>query len=104
MTLYYSAALNEAFSKALNEAFSKALSKALNEALSKALKRGIERGARENAVKNILTVLNTRFPESDIPQADTALQEIISRERLDQILNTALIADTFNDFLKALHL
>ena len=72
--------------------------------LQRGIEQGIEQGARETAIKNILTVLNTRFPESDIRQAATALETIFGIERLDQLLNTALVAATFSDFLRALHL
>ena len=55
----------------------------LQRGVERGIEQGIERGARETAVKNIITVLNTRFPGSDIPQATTPLQATLSRERLD---------------------
>ena len=71
--------------------------------LQRGITQGIVRGARETTIKNILTVLDTRFAESDTRPAATALEAIRDRERLDQLLNTALVAATFNDFLQALH-
>ena len=38
--------------------------------IQQGIEQGIERGARETAVKNIITVLNTRFPGSDIPPSN----------------------------------
>ncbi len=71
--------------------------------LQRGITQGIARGARETTIKNILTVLDTRFSESDTRPAATALEAIVDKERLDQILNTALVAATFSDFLQALH-
>ena len=75
----------------------------LQRGITRGIEQGIARGARETTIKNILTVLNTRFSESDTRPAATALEAILDRERLDQLLNTALVAATFNDFLQALH-
>lgn len=75
----------------------------LQRGITQGIEQGIARGARETTIKNILTVLDARFPESDTRPAATALEAILDREQLDQLLNTALVAATFNDFLKALH-
>lgn len=64
--------------------------------------QGIEQGARETTVKNILTVLKRRFPESDIRALTQTLEQIGNIEYLEQLLDTALLASTFNDFLGAL--
>ena len=66
------------------------------------LEQGIAQGTRETTVKNILTVLTRRFPESNIRTPTQALAAIRSLERLEQLLDTALLAPTFNDFLQAL--
>ena len=60
--------------------------------LQRGITQGIVRGARETTIKNILTVLDTRFAESDTRPAATALEAIRDRERLDQLLNTALVS------------
>ena len=75
----------------------------LQRGITRGIEQGIARGARETTIKNTLTVLDTKFAESDTRPAATALEAILDRERLDQLLNTALVAATFNDFLKALH-
>lgn len=72
--------------------------------LQRGIEQGIEQGARETGIKNILTVLRTRFPESDIHPVAVDLQTIPDITRLDQLLNTALLASNFNDFLQALDL
>ena len=79
------------------------LQRGITRGIEQGIEQGIARGARETTIKNILTVLDTRFPESDTRSAATALAAILDRERLDQLLNTALVAATFNDFWQALH-
>ena len=64
--------------------------------------QGIEQGARETTVKNIRTVLKRRFPQSDIRSIAQTLEGIGSIEYLEQLLDTALLAPAFNDFLGAL--
>ena len=74
----------------------------LEQGIAQGLEQGIAQGARETTVKNILTVLTRRFPESNIRTPTQALAAILSLERLEQLLDTALLAPTFNDFLQAL--
>ena len=78
------------------------LQRGITRGIEQGIEQGIARGARETTIKNILTVLDTRFSESDTRSAATALEAILDKERLDQLLNTALVAATFNDFLQAL--
>ena len=74
----------------------------LRRGIEQGIEQGIELGACKNAVKNILIVLKTRFPESDTRSVSKSLEAILDIERLDHLLNTALLAATFNDFSQAL--
>lgn len=78
------------------------IAQGIEQGIAQGIEQGIAQGARETTVKNILTVLTRRFPESNIRTATQALAAIGSLERLEQLLDTALLAPTFNDFLKAL--
>ena len=89
--------------RGIEQGIERGIEQGIERGIEQGIERGIEQGARETAIKNILTVLNTRFPESDIRQAATALETILGIERLDQLLNTALVGATFSDFLQALH-
>ena len=80
------------------------LKRGIEQGIEQGIERGIERGARETGIKNILAVLRTRFPESDTHPVAVNLETIRDITRLDQLLNTALLASTFNDFLQALDL
>lgn len=70
--------------------------------MAQGMAQGIAQGARETTVKNILTVLTTRFSEGEARTATQTLEAILDTERLEQLLNAALLAPTFNDFLRAL--
>ena len=80
------------------------IERGIEQGIERGIEQGIARGAREMGVKNILAVLRTRFPESDTRTVAVALERIREINRLDQLLNTALLADTFNDFSQALDL
>ena len=64
------------------------------------LEQGIERGARANAIKNILAVLQTRFPERDTQSVEQTLETVLDHDRLTELLLTALQIQTFEDFLE----
>ena len=80
------------------------IERGIEQGIERGIEQGIARGAREMGVKNILAVLRTRFPESDTRTVAVVLERIREINRLDQLLNTALLADTFNDFSQALDL
>ena len=70
--------------------------------LQRGIERGIAQGARDIAIKNIISVLTVRFQDTDIQTATDALEAIDDIERLTQLHNTALSTPTFNAFLQAL--
>jgi hypothetical protein len=44
-----------------------------------------EQGARETSIKNILTVLTERFPQSDVQPVLQALESIVDIDRLAEL-------------------
>ncbi len=64
------------------------------------LEQGIERGARANAIQNILAVLQTRFPERDTQSVERTLETVLDHDRLTELHLTALQIPTFEDFLE----
>lgn len=66
------------------------------------LQEGIERGARENAIENIVAVLNARFPHNDINTVKAALETINNLEHLKQLNLRASLTPGFEDFRRAL--
>ena len=59
------------------------------------LERGIEQDERENAIKNILTVLAVRFSERDAEIAKHRLESILDLDRLTQLHRTAVNTPSF---------
>ena len=66
------------------------------------LQEGIERGARENAIENMVAVLNERFPHSDVNTVKAALETINNLEHLKQLNLRASLTPSFEDFMRAL--
>ena len=88
----------------LQRGIEQGIERGIEQGIERGIERGIEQGARETGIKNILAVLKTRFPESDTRPVAVNLEAICDITRLDQLLNAALLASTFNDFLQALDL
>ena len=61
-----------------------------------------EQGARETSIKNILTVLTERFPQSDVQPVEQALESIQDIDRLTKLLLTAIDTPSVETFLQAL--
>ena len=61
-----------------------------------------EQGARETSIKNILTVLTERFPQSDVQPVEQALESIQDIDRLTKLLLTAIDTPSVEAFLQAL--
>ncbi len=72
--------------------------------IAQGMERGIEKGACQTAIKNITAVLNARFPHCDIHTATQQLETLSNLEHLEQLLLTAVKADSFQAFLQALEL
>ena len=66
------------------------------------LQQGIEQGSRATTIQNILSVLNTRFPEGDAQSVEQALKSVRDLDHLAQMHLTALQISTFEDFFEVL--
>lgn len=70
--------------------------------IQRGIEQGIEQGTRATAIKNILSVLKTRFPGREDPSVQQTLEVIDDLDRLDALHLTALKIATFEDFLQTL--
>ena len=61
-----------------------------------------EQGAREMSVKNILTVLTERFPQSDVQPVAQALESIQDIDRLTELHLMTIDTPSVEAFLQAL--
>ena len=66
------------------------------------LERGLEQGARATTIKNILSVLNARFPQNNPQRIQRELELILDTNRLTQLHLMAVQAPSLEDFLQAL--
>ena len=64
--------------------------------------RGIQQGARENAIKNLFGVLAFRFDGLAVRAIRPALESIQDLQRLEELHQEALGAETLEDFTRAL--
>lgn len=62
----------------------------------------IAQGARETTVENILSILTTQFPKSDLHNIEQALKSISNLEQLKQLVVSALQTPSVEAFLNAL--
>lgn len=67
------------------------------------IQRGVERGARENSIKNILTVLTKRFPDSDVNPVAQSLESILEIDSLTELLNNTIDTPSVEVFLQELN-
>ena len=61
-----------------------------------------EQGARETSIKDILTVLTERFPQSDVQPVEQTLESIQDIDRLTKLLLTAIDTPSVETFLQVL--
>ncbi len=64
------------------------------------IQRGVQQGARENSIKNILSVLTERFPQSDVQPVAEALESIQDIDRLTELHRTAVRTFNVETFLQ----
>lgn len=62
----------------------------------------IAQEARETTVENILSILTTQFPKSDLHNIEQALKSITNLEQLKQLVVSALQTPSVEAFLNAL--
>ena len=70
--------------------------------MQRGVEQGIERGARETAIENILTVLTARFSQDDAHTVQPTLETITDLHRLKQLHLSAVLAPNFQTFLETL--
>ncbi len=63
----------------------------------------MQKGARENSINNIQSVLTERFPQSDLQPVSQALDSIQDLDRLTKLLRTAVQISSVKEFLQALN-
>ena len=78
------------------------IAQGMEQGIAQGMEQGMEQGALATAIKNIIAVLEMRFPESQTHTATQVLETISDIERLTQLHNTALLTPSFNAFLQAL--
>ena len=66
------------------------------------IEQGIERGVRETTIKNILSILNARFPQNNQQHVQQKLELILDADSLTQLHLRAIQAPNFEAFLQAL--
>ena len=62
-----------------------------------------QQGARENSIKNIQSVLTTRFPQSDVQGVEPALESILDLDRLAELHRKAVQTSSVEAFLQELN-
>ncbi len=86
--------------------FQRLMEQPLEEARQKALQEGIQKGralgVRENALDNLLEVLDARFHEQDVVLYTPIFEAITDAQLLRQLHHTALRAPTFDDVMQTL--
>ena len=63
----------------------------------------MQKGARENSINNIQSVLTTRFPQSDVQDVEHALESIQDIDRLTELHRRAVQTPSVEAFLQALN-
>ena len=86
--------------------FQRLMEQPLEEARQKALQEGIQKGralgVRENALDNLLEVLDARFHEQDVVLYTPIFEAITDVQLLRQLHHTALRVPTFDDVMQTL--
>jgi hypothetical protein len=71
--------------------------------IQKYSEQGIEQGSREMTIKNTLSVLTKRFPQSDVQHVEQALESIQDLDRLTELHLTAIDTPSVEAFLQELN-
>jgi hypothetical protein len=67
------------------------------------IEQGIEQGSREMSIKNTLSVLTKRFPQSDVQPVSQALESIVDIDRLAELHLMAIDTPSVEAFLQELN-
>ena len=71
--------------------------------IEQGIEKGIEQERRESAIRHILVVLKTKFSSDIVNVLTPAIQNISDVERLEQLLPTAVEAESPEAFARVLH-
>ena len=86
----------------MEQPLAEARQKAREEARQEGIQKGRELGMRENALDNLLEVLDVRFHEQDVALYTPIFEAITDVQLLRQLLHTALRVPTFDDVMQTL--
>lgn len=78
------------------------LAEARQKAIQEGFQEGRELGMRENAIDNLLEVLDVRFHEQDVALYTPIFEAITDVQLLRQLYHTAVRAPTFDDVMQTL--
>ena len=71
--------------------------------IQRGVERGVQQGARETNIKNIVSVLTERFPQSDVQPVVHVLESIQDLDHLTELHRTAVKTSGVEAFLQALN-
>ena len=71
--------------------------------MQKGIEQGIEQGSREMSIKNILSVLTKRFPQSNVQPIEHALESIQDIDLLTELHLIAIDTPSVEAFLQELN-
>ena len=80
----------------------KASAEARQQGIQQGIQQGKQQGEKESSRKHIFEVLTLRFPSEAVLHFKPALEKIDDLQRLEALFRAAILADTPEDFQKAL--
>ena len=96
---FYKAIEQRGIEKGIDKGYNQGFIKGFDQGV----KQGINRGARETSTKNILSVLTTRFPQSDLQPVSQVLETIVDIDRLTELHRRAVHTPSVEAFLQTLN-
>ena len=66
------------------------------------VQQGVQQGSRETTIKNVLSVLTERFPQSDVQPVVEALESFQDLDHLTILLRKAVKTPSVKEFLQAI--
>ena len=70
--------------------------------IQRGVERGVRQGARETNIKNTLSVLTVRFPNSDVQPVAEALEAIDDLDQLTILFRKAVKTPSVEEFLQTI--
>ena len=94
--------IEQGMERGIEQGMERGIEQGMERGIEQGMERGIEQGVRETTVKNILSVLKTRFPRHNRQSVEMALASVLDPDHLTQLLLTAVQIPSFEAFLQAL--